>query len=51
MCVMDNVGMEREDGACSIGFDLYSRQHQEGLGLHVHGGGTVNWHVRLPFSF
>ena len=24
---------------CSIGFDLYSSQHQKGLRLHVHGGG------------
>ena len=50
-----------EDGACSIGFDLYPSQHLEGLCLHVHGGGGVrgedlcqgqlcNWHVRLPFS-
>ena len=27
-----------EDDACSIGFDLYPSQHQEGLRLHVHGG-------------
>ena len=24
--------------ACSIGFDLYPSQHEEGLRLHVHGG-------------
>ena len=24
---------------CSIGFDLYSSQHQEDLRLHAHGGG------------
>ena len=24
---------------CSIGFDLYSSQHQEDLRPHVHGGG------------
>ena len=27
------------EDVCSIGFDLYSSQHQEGLRLHVHGGG------------
>ena len=25
----------------SIGFDLYSSQHQEDLRLHAHGGGGV----------
>ena len=42
----------------SIGFDLYSSQHQEDLRPHVHGGGRkvpcqvqlCNWHVRLHFS-
>ena len=42
--------------ACSIGFDFYPSQHQEGLRLHVHGGKGLcqdqlcNWHVRLTFS-
>ena len=27
------------EDVCSIGFDLYSSQNQEGLRLHVHGGG------------
>ena len=27
------------ENVCSIGFNLYSSQHQEGLRLHVHGGG------------
>ena len=50
-----------EDGACSIVFDLYPSQHQEGLRLHVHGRGgggggdlrqgqLCNWYMRLPFS-
>ena len=43
-----------EDDACSIGFDLYPSEHQEGLRLHVHGGKglfvRVSWHVTLPFS-
>ena len=46
----------------SIGFDLYSSQHQEDFHSHVHGGGggggrkvscqvqLCNWHVRLHFS-
>ena len=49
------------ENVCSIGFNLYSSQHQEGLRLHVHGGGgggrkvscqgqLCNWHVRLPIS-
>ncbi len=46
------------EDVCSIGFDLYSSQHQEGLRQHVHGGGgkvscqdqLCNWHVRLPIS-
>ena len=29
----------RISGACSIGFDLYSSQHQEGLRLNMHGKG------------
>ena len=29
------------EDVCSIGFDLYSSQHQEGLRLHVHGGGGL----------
>ena len=33
--------------ACSIGLDLYSSQHQEGLHLHMHGcQGQL-----CPFSF
>ena len=28
-----------EDGVCSIGFDLYSHQHQEGLRRRGGGGG------------
>ncbi len=45
------------ENVCSIGFNLYSSQHQEGLRLHVQGGGggkvscqsqLCNWHVRLP---
>ena len=37
---------------CSIGFDLYSSQHQEGLRQHVHGrkfscqGHLYNWRER-----
>ena len=31
-----------EDGACIIDFDLYPSQHQEGLQLHVHGGGGMS---------
>ena len=27
------------EDVCSIGFDLYSSQHQEDLRLHAHGGG------------
>ena len=27
------------EDVCSIGFDLYSSQHQKGLRLHVHRGG------------
>ena len=57
MCVVDVVGMERVwDGVCSIGFNLYFSQHQEGLHLHMHRGKgscqgqLCNWHVRLPFS-
>ena len=32
-----------DDGACIIGFDLYSSQHQKDIRLHVHwgGGGSV----------
>ena len=33
-----------DDGACIIGFDLYSSQHQKDIRLHVHwgGGGEVS---------
>ena len=51
-----------EDGACSIGFDLYPSQHLEGLCLHACAWGRgsegedlcqgqlCNMHMRLPFS-
>ena len=46
-----------EDVVYSMGYNLYSSQHQESLRLHVHGVGKVscqgqlcNWHVRLPIS-
>ena len=34
---------------CSIGFDLYSNQHQEGLRLHVHGGGGGRSLVKVSY--
>ena len=35
MCMV--YGFKIEDVACSIGFDLYSSQHQEGLRPHMNG--------------
>ena len=55
MCWCKYVGVGKvlgwnvfEDDACSIGFDLYPSQHQEGLRLHVHGGKGV--FVRVSYG-
>ena len=35
----------------SIGFDLYSSQHQEDLRPHVHGGGGGGGRSLFKFSY